>query len=169
MAPPTLQVRQGQRVAVLSCSSRYSTSSLLERNLNTVASCIQNSLHTRHRLASQTFGGKRTVSQIHLGASSLRPHVDIGRPSCRCPWNLRSELLHRRIECIRDGVCVDHLVREQVFVEPLSHVGAIGVAHGPVRFSSVEVARSIRKITHHIVATTLLKPACSIADATCTT
>jgi hypothetical protein len=46
--------------------------------------------------------------------------------------NLLPQLLNRCIERIRNGVRINLLVRQQILVEPLSHVGAIGVAHRPV-------------------------------------
>jgi hypothetical protein len=63
---------------------------------------------------------------------SSRPHVNIRRPPIWCSWNLRPEFVDGRIERICDGVCIDHLIRQQVFVKPLSHVRAISVAHRPV-------------------------------------
>jgi hypothetical protein len=79
----------------------------------------------------------------------LRPHVNIRRPPLRYSWNLRPEFLNRRVERICDGVRVDHLVREQVFVEPLSHVGAIGIAHGPITPTSAVVSSRLQVHSPH--------------------
>jgi hypothetical protein len=75
--------------------------------------------------------------------------MNVRRPPCRSPRYLCPQFLDRRVECVCHGVRIDHLVREQVFVEPLSHVGAIGVAHRPVRFSLVEVPSRLRAHSPH--------------------
>jgi hypothetical protein len=82
--------------------------------------------------------------------------------------NLLPQLFNRRVERIRNGVCVDLLVRQQILVEPLSHVGAIGVAHRPVglmlRTASSLLSAHSPHCCHHTLEARVQHRRCKVDD-----
>jgi hypothetical protein len=71
-----------------------------------------------------------------LEVITLRAHMNVRRPSLRLPWYLFSQLPNGVIECVRDGVGVDLLVRQQLLVEPLRNIWAVDVSYRPGCFIS---------------------------------
>jgi hypothetical protein len=84
-------------------------------------------------------------------------------------WLLLPKLLHGAVERVCDGVCVDGLVRHEFLIEPFRHSWAVFVAHDPALTRQLRQSPCFSTPTDHIVATTDLKPANSIAAARCMT
>jgi hypothetical protein len=97
-----------------------------------------------------------------------RAQMDERRPPPRC-WRFLSQLLHRAVERVGNSVRINDLIRHQLLVEPLCQVRPVGVTHHPVLTISSLWAVCASRATYHIVATTCLKPANSIAAARCMT
>jgi hypothetical protein len=66
--------------------------------------------------------------------------VHIRRPPRRLQRHRRPEFLDRSVECVRDGVRIDHLVRQEILVKPLGHDRAIVIGHGPAGLLSAAAA-----------------------------
>jgi hypothetical protein len=71
------------------------------------------------------------IKRSTLEVITLRAHMDVRRPSLRLPRYLLSQLPHRVIERVRDGVGIDLLVRQQLLIEPLRDIWAVDVSYRP--------------------------------------
>jgi hypothetical protein len=104
---------------------------------------------------------KRSV----LSAVISRAHVYVRCPSPRLRRHLLSKFPHGVVERVRDCVGVDRLLRQQLLIEPSGNIWAIDVHYRPGFFVSSFGRMRGTSSAYHFVATTLLKPANSIAAA----
>jgi hypothetical protein len=71
---------------------------------------------------------------------ALRSHVNIRCPPGRIQRHRGPEFLDRSVECVCDGVRVDHLARQEILVKPPGHDRAIVIGHGPAGLFSAAAA-----------------------------
>jgi hypothetical protein len=105
--------------------------------LSNMFQSVHNSLHTKERVF------QRHLRNFIQRSRASRSHVNIRRPPRRLQRHRRPEFLDRGVECVCDGVRVDHLVRQQILIKPLGHDRAIVIGHGPAGVLSAAAA-SIR-------------------------